>query len=687
MGLLFLRMVALLAFVLMQSCVSAQIKNTKRKEIMIKKDFEQNQDLSGFNIVSLCKEQLKKAQTFKEKLKSSKKEDYLSTLNTYNELLIALDGAINQASLMSQVHPNEKVRKEADGCEQEISSFFTELSLDRDIYEILAKGEKEQLDSEASRLVEHTLRDFRRAGVDKNDDTRKNIKKLKDELVKIGQEFEENIRSDRRVIKLNDVSDLEGLPLDYIKAHPPEADGSITISTDYPDYFPFMRYAKNDQLRKDLHFQFLNRGLKNEKILRLMLKKRHELARMLNYRSFADYIVEDKMIKDAKNIHEFIDKITDIAKDGADREYKLLLDYKKRFDPNAKEVFGHESMYLEEGLKKELFSFDSQEMRPYFPYKKVLNGLLNTTSKLFNIRYEPVQDVKVWHPSVLTFDVFDEDGKVGRAYLDMHPREGKFQHAAQFTVLSGLKDRQYPEGALVCNFPNPKEGDGSALMDNQQVVTMFHEFGHLLHHLFSGRQKWLPFSGVATEWDFVEAPSQFLEEWSRSPEVLPDFAHHYETNEAIPVELINKMRAANEFGKALLTRQQMFYAALSANYYDHDPDTFEPLDVLKDLQAKYSYFPYREGTHFNHNFGHLNGYSAMYYTYMWSLIIAKDLLEPFMSSQLMNTKQAQRFKESILNQGGSKDAADMVQDFLGRPFKFDAFERWLKADPLSFAKQ
>lgn len=664
-------------------------RSIEKKEMhMNTKAYAPHGELSGNNISAICHEYLSKAKDIKVQIKETKGNgEFIDTLNLYNELLINIDRGLSQASLMAQVHPDEQKRKEAESCEQEISNFMTELSLDKDIYDALAAGEKIKLKEDEKRLLDHTLRDFRRAGVDKDDKTRARIKKIKEELVKIGQQFDQNIREERLTIKLSSVDELEGMPKDYIDAHPPGPDGTIIISTDYPDYNPIMNYAKNDKVRKELHFKFLNRGQKNESVLRAMLEKRHELAKLLSYSSFADYVVEDKMIKNADNIHSFINKVAKIAKDGADKEYAALLKYKKSFDPKATSVEGYESAYLDEGLKRELFNYDSKAIRPYFSYNKVLDGLLDISSKLYNIKYVPISDAKVWDASVKTYDILDETGKIGRIYLDMHPRIGKYQHAAQFTVVSGIKDRQYPEGALVCNFPDPKTGDGAALMEHKDVVTMFHEFGHLLHHIFSGKQEWIPFSGVATEWDFVETPSQFFEEWARTLEVLQTFALHYKNNEAIPADLVNKMRAASEFGKALFTRQQIFYAALSVNYFDRDPSTFEPLSLLKELQANFSYFPYREGTHFNHNFGHLNGYSAMYYTYMWSLTIAKDLLGAFKKDGLMNTKTATRFKDTILKQGGSKDAAILVEDFLGRPFKFDAFEAWLRSDPMTLAEK
>lgn len=645
----------------------------------------EHKDMRGEDISSRCKEHLSTASDLRKQLLKSSGAGFMTTLNRYNDVLIQLDAASSMAGLLSQVHPSDDIRKKAESCEQDISKFVTDLSLDKEVFAALERGEKETLDAEAKRLLDHTLRSFRRAGVDKDDATRERIRELKAELVTIGQRFGQNIREDRPFIEVDSVDDLAGLPADYIAAHKPNADGKIRINTDYPDYVPFLTYAKSNKWRQALRFKNLNRGKDNGEVLMSMRSLRNELAGLLGFSSYADYIVADKMIKEAKAIHDFIGKVTKMSKAGADKEYKELLTLKKKTDKNATKVYGYESAYLEEAYKKDKFKFDSQSVRPYFAYNRVRDGMLAVTSKLFGLRYSAVTDAKVWHGSVNTYDVYDDDGKLGRIYLDMHPREGKYKHAAQFTVVSGLKDRQYPEGALVCNFPDPK--DGPALMEHSQVVTMFHEFGHLLHHLFAGRQQWMPFSGVATEWDFVEAPSQFLEEWAWSPEVLQMFALHYETNEPIPAALVKKMRAADEFGKAISTRQQMFYAALSVDFFEKDPKSFDTLEHVKALQAKYSYFPYEEGTYFHHSFGHLEGYSAMYYTYMWSLSLAKDMFEPFRKHGIMNEEYAHRFRDRVLKPGGVKDAKDLVQDFLGRPSNFQAFEKWLTASPDKVTKR
>jgi thimet oligopeptidase len=258
----------------------------------------------------------------------------------------------------------------------------------------------------------------------------------------------------------------------------------------------------------------------------------------------------------------------------------------------------------------------------------------------------------------------------------MHPRPDKYKHAAQFNVVNGVRGRQLPEAALVCNFPGGEPGD-PGLLEHEDVTTFFHEFGHLLHNLLAGKQRWIGVAGISTEWDFVEAPSQMLEEWAWDARVLRTFAQHHETGEPIPEELVERARAAREFGKGVYARQQMFYAMLSLRLHDGDPAGADTLDVVRDLQNEYSMFRHVDGTHFHASFGHLEGYSAIYYTYMWSLVIAKDLFSRFAPADLMDPEPARRYRACILEPGGSAPAAELVRRFLERDFSFDAFESWL----------
>jgi thimet oligopeptidase len=235
---------------------------------------------------------------------------------------------------------------------------------------------------------------------------------------------------------------------------------------------------------------------------------------------------------------------------------------------------------------------------------------------------------------------------------------------------------QLPEGVLVCNFPAPTAA-GPALLEHDDVVTMFHEFGHLMHHVLGGHQRWIPLSGVATEWDFVEAPSQMFEEWAWSYPTLARFARHHETGAVIPEPLVEKMRQADKFGLGTATVQQIFYAAISLGFHRTAPATLDQLAEVQRLQKRYTPFAYVPGTRFHASFGHLVGYSAMYYTYQWSLVIAKDLLTPFEQAGLMAKDVTYAYRDKVLAPGGSRDAADLVRDFLGREYDFGAYERFL----------
>jgi thimet oligopeptidase len=318
-------------------------------------------------------------------------------------------------------------------------------------------------------------------------------------------------------------------------------------------------------------------------------------------------------------------------------------------------------------------------VRPYLAFDRVKLGLLDITSKLFGVTYRRVNDAPVWDPSVEAYEILDDGQMIGRFYLDMHPRPNKYNHAAQFGIRTGVTGRQMPEAALICNLPGGEPGE-PGLMTHDDVVTFFHEFGHLVHALVSGRHQWIGVSGNGTEQDFVEAPSQMLEEWTWDPATLASFARHYETKRPIPAELVEQMRRASEFGKALNVRQQMLYARLSLSVYDRDPKSVDTTALVKEIANKYTPFPYVEGTHFQTSFGHLDGYSAVYYSYMWSLVIAKDLFSKFDRANLLAPDVARQYRDTVLAPGASKPAAMLVRDFLGRPFEFTAWQAWLNRE-------
>jgi len=603
-----------------------------------------------------------------------------NTLRPYDDMLLELDAVSSQAQLIQSVHPEERMRQTAEKISQKASALGTEISLNRGVFDALSAVDASHADAETRYYLTRTLRDFRLAGVDKDDATRKRIKELRDELVVIGQEFDRNIRTDLRTVTAASASELDGLPADFVARHKPDAKGVITLTIDYPDSLPVLSFAKNEALRKRMYMEYNNRGYpKNIEVLDKMIARRAELARLIGYTSWADYITADKMVGSAAQASTFIDRVVAASGPKALREYDTILKRKQQDVPGATVVNAWERSFYAELVRQSSYDFDSQSVRPYFAFDRVKQGLFDVTSKLFGVSYRPVKNVPVWDKSVETYELVENGKVIGRFYLDMHPRKDKYNHAAEFPIRTGVAGRQIPEASLICNLPGG-DPDDPGLMTHDDVETFFHEFGHLVHSLVSGRHQWVGIGGISTEQDFVEAPSQMLEEWTRDVKTLQTFAKHYQTNEPIPAALVARMRRASEFGKALTVRQQMVYAKLSLSIYDREPKSVDTTAMVKDLVGKYLPTPYVEGTHFQTSFGHLDGYSAVYYTYMWSLVIAKDMFSQFDSANLLAPGVAAKYRTAVLAPGGSKPAATLVSDFLGRPFDFKAWERWLNQD-------
>ncbi len=608
-------------------------------------------------------------------LKSAEGLEPLDVLRRWDEVSLALSNVGALASLLSNVHPVEAVRTASEQAEIEVDKLLTELKQDRALYEVFAAADGTGLDPVAGRLLDKTLEDFRRAGVDRDDATRARLAEINERLTALDQEFSRNIRDDVRYVRVAPER-LAGLPQDWLDEHPVDEDGLVAVSTDYPDTVPARMFVHDAEVRADLAQAFLGQGWpQNDALLKEMFDLRHELAGLVGYDDWASYDAAVKMIGSGPAIPEFIDRIAEAAEKPMRRDLEVLLARLQRDVPEAEALDATNSSYYEELVRKEQHDVDSQLVRTYFPFESVRQGLLEVTGRLFGLRYDPVPDATTWHEDVAVYDVHrleDADGAgegelIGRIYLDLFPREGKYKHAAQFTIAGGVGGRQLPEGALVCNF-------NRGLMEHDHVVTLFHEFGHLVHHVLGGQAPYTRFSGVATEWDFVEAPSQMLEEWAWDADILQSFARNA-AGEPIPADLVERMRAADDFGKGIQARQQMFYASMS--YWFH---TERPADLTAktvELQERYSPFHYLDGTHMFASFGHLGGYSSAYYTYMWSLVIAKDLFSAFDPDDLFDAEVAGRYRDRVLAPGGTKDAADLVADFLGRPYTFDAYAAWL----------
>src|SRR5438874_7631888 len=353
----------------------------------------------------------------------------LDVLAAWDEATGAISDASARASLLRSVHPDAAMREMGERCEQESEALSTGLSLDPEIYRALSAVDASGEDEGTRWYLFRVLRDFRRAGVDKDAPIRARVRALNEELVRIGQEFQRNIRDDVRSIQVGP-DGLEGLPPDYVRAH-----ASGTITTDSPDYIPFMMYSRSSSAREQLWKVYRQRAHpRNLEVLDRMLARRHEMARLLRYESWAAYVTEDKMIGSAAAANDFIERIASAAEARARKDYETLLARKRRDDPAAEGIDAWDSEALKERVRAEQLGFDSRSVRPFFEVRRVMDGVLDTTARMFGVEYRRLRDAAVWHDDVTAWEVVERGTAIGRFFLDLFPREGKYKHAAQFKI-------------------------------------------------------------------------------------------------------------------------------------------------------------------------------------------------------------------------------------------------------------
>jgi thimet oligopeptidase len=602
---------------------------------------------------------------------------------TIENTLVPFDEAVHQnnsagyfAGLMEQVHPDATFRDRATLMLTKASAAQTAIALNHEVYNALAALDLSKADAATRFYVQRQLLEFRLAGVDKDDATRARLKKLNDQATEQQSMFDRNISDGKNTVEA-DPAELDGLPQDYIDRHKPGADGKVYLTTDYPDALPVFTFAKSDSLRRRMSLAFNTRAYpKNQGVLTNLMKTRYEIATLLGYSSWADYNAADKMIAKGHNIADFINQVNDASRDLSKREFEMLLAEKQKTDPGAKEIWDYERSYLSELVRRSKYDFDSQAVRPYFPFMEVKQGILDTAADLFHVSFQQEQNIPSWDPAVETWIVIDRGKPIGRFYLDMHPRPGKYSHAEMAPVLDGIRGKQLPEAILVCNFPVPTATD-PGLMDYGDVETFFHEFGHLMHHILGGQQEWAGISGITMESDFVEAPSQMLEEWIRSPQVLAKFARHYKTGEPIPAELVARMNRASAFGRGGWAGRQNAFSAISYDIYKTKPEDVDLDKVTLDDARRYTLFTPLPDTHTWASFGHLGGYSSAYYTYLFDKVIAEDFFLQFDHQNLLAGDAPMRYRRIVLEPGGSMSANDLVKNFLGRPQNITALQHWM----------
>ncbi|MFL6734599.1 MAG: M3 family metallopeptidase [Sphingomicrobium sp.] len=598
------------------------------------------------------------------------------TLRSYDNISDLLSAASGEATLFREAAANSASRDAGQKCEVRLSAESTKLSLSRPLYERLKAIDASKANAATQYYLRRTLLGFERSGVALDAAGRAKVQKVSDEIAALEADFAANIAKGRRTVTA-DPAELEGLPQDFINAHKPGADGKITLSTDYPDYIPVMTYAKSSELRHRMYIQFNQRAYpENDKVFRQLLVKRNELTSLVGRRNYAALTLEDRMLNTPDKVQSFMDEQAAAARPAAQRDLAKKLALLQRMQPGATKISPWDNGFLSNTVQKQSYGYDTQQARQYFAYNNVRDGILKLTEGLFGVDIRPWK-TPVWDASVEPYEMYENGKLIGRFYFDSHPRDGKYNHANQIALRSGIGG--VPVGALVMNMPAGDHSTG--LMEHSDVETFLHEFGHLIHHIFGNQnQRWAGQAGVANEWDFVEAPSQMLENWVYDYDTLKTFAVDAKGN-VIPRDLVAQMNRARFFDEGMGDMRQIGLSNIALQY---NLGTI-PEDLgaaARAADAKYALIPMAEESQMQDSFGHLgsSGYGAAYYTYNWSKVIADDLFTQFEKNGLQDSATARRYRELVLAPGGTRPSAELVQSFLGRPISLDAYRAKMEKD-------
>ncbi|MGB8259967.1 MAG: M3 family metallopeptidase [Terracidiphilus sp.] len=601
-----------------------------------------------------------------------------NSLAHYDAAIEQLNLAGAQAGVLNSVAADKAVRDQAQTEAQRVSVAASALSLNRNVYEALAAILLDGATAATRHYVERTLLGYRLAGVDKDQATRERLQALRERETHLSLEFGRNIQEGGKTVEAT-VEELDGLPADYLARHAANAEGRVTLTTDQPDMQPVMTFAHSAALRQRMFLAYNTRAYPaNRQILLDLLATRQEIATALGFRSWADLATADQMMGSAANVRAFLSKLEEASREGALREFELVLGFARERQPGLESIDITSRGYWYEQFRRATLDFDSQSVRPYFPYAAVEEGVLRTAARLFKIEFRR-SAAPAWHADVSVFDVFEDGELAGRFYLDMHPREGKDKWFSAAPIVTGVRGGALPEAALICNFPRGGEGD-PGMLQYSDVITYFHEFGHLMHAILGGRTEWIGLSGFATEGDFIEVPSQMLEEFFRDERLLQSFARHYQTGEILATELIQRMKGAGAFGRADWVRSQLYYTTLSLDLHDQEPAGLDLDALTQRLFRSLQPWQWIKGNRMYASFGHLTGYSSNYYTYAFDKVIALDFFAQFDPEDLLGCDAGARYRRLVLEQGGSKPGRQMVREFLGRDEEFSAFARWLNEE-------
>jgi Zn-dependent oligopeptidase len=603
-----------------------------------------------------------------------------NTLRPFDDANNAVENAQGLLAIATQLHPDSGVRAVGQRAAERVSRFRAEFAADPRIARAVGALDTARLAAEERLLVARVRRDYHRAGADRDEPTRRRFRTLFEALERLSSRFNENIAGDTTKV-LATADELAGMPPEWTAAHPRDAQGHVILTTSWQDLSAIGGYSLSLPLRRRFMAAFFSRGWPgNGAVLDSLLRVREQVAHLAGSRDWAAYQAETRMAGSTDTIRAFLDRVRAAAEPARQRLAAAFLDRLRREDSSLTTLGFGDIPLAAELIRREQYAVDKREVRAYFPFERVKQGVLAVASEFFGLEFRKVE-VPVWHPSVEAYEVRDQGRLVGRFYLDLHPRPGKLPFGATYDLRAGITGRQLPEAVLIARLPGGEPGD-PGLMDLQGVtgvVTFFHEFGHVMHFMLSVRP-YVSTGGWPDELDFVEVPSTMLEEFVMQPAVLRRLSGHVETGAPIPDDLLLRMREADAFSRPMQVAQYAALSLLSLELHDRPAGTADPDSLARWAFATAADVALDPAMHFPTAFDHLgiNEYSASYYTFLWSQVIARDLWSAFDPSNPLEPKTARRYRDTILRPGKSRLAAESVREFLGRPFGLESWRRWLE---------
>ena len=627
----------------------------------------------------------KKARLSVIKKVSASKRDFENTIYALESSDYGISETIFKIDLLQNVSPEKSIRDTAKRAIDTIQNKMIAIERDPKIWQALKDYEKgvwrkeqRNLDNESKKLFRDMFLNYKRLGFDLPPIKQKRVKELSQRLAKVSNEFRQNINAyDDHILVTDD--ELTGLPERYKAGLKHTKDGRYKVTLAYPEHHPFMELAKNETKRKELAEKALQKGgNKNMKVLAEMLKIRIERAHLLGYKTHADYKTELRMAKSGARAIAFEqDLLKKVAKRGME-EINILRELKRKKTKNKKAMLHfYDIAFYSHELQKEKFNLDSEEVRSYFPLSRVLDGTFKIYSTLFGVKFEKLTDFSLWHPDASLYVVKTLKGEVLSYFaLDLYPRDGKYGHACVNDVVNGRKtsfsgnDYFTPFGTMITNFPKPTKKNTS-LLSHGEVETFLHEFGHMIHHSLT-TARYASQSGCHTAWDFVEAPSQMLEHWAWDKKSLALLSAHYKTGKPLPREILKNLLSSKTHMLRYGILRQIIQGMLDLTLHTKNKPP-EPAKLYRDLIKKYTGVVLPKDVIFPAGFGHLDGYDAGYYGYLWSNVYAADMFTRFEKEGIMSKKVGADYKKWILEKGGSMEEIDLVKGFLGRAPNNKAF--------------